>query len=212
LIRGLSFHNINLQIRHLHNKFFGKLILIIKIIYFRENIKIIIGSASTKQDGWISTNYPILDLTNENTFSALFKSETVSNFLAEHVWEHLSLEESAIACRNCFLFLKKGGKLRIAVPDGFHSDDDYISQVKPGGYGPGAHDHKVIYNYQTLSSMLINTGFLVKQLEWFDENNCFHYEDWDVEDGMVMRSTRFDLRNKENPIAYTSLIIDALKP
>ncbi len=179
----------------------------------QSNLKIIIGSASTKQDGWISTNYPLLDLTNESTFSILFnKPESVSNFLAEHVWEHLSLDESAIACRNCFFFLKKGGRLRIAVPDGFHSDADYISQVKPGGYGPGAHDHKVLYNYQTLSAILKNTGFIVKQLEWFDENNCFHFEDWDVEDGMIMRSTRFDLRNKKNLTAYTSLIIDAIKP
>lgn len=174
--------------------------------------KIIVGSAATKQEGWISTNYPLLDLTDARTFAALFDAGSASNFFAEHVWEHLSLEEGASACRNCFAFLKQSGRLRIAVPDGFHPDADYIAQVKPGGYGPGADDHKVLYNYRTLSAMLENAGFKIRLLEWFDEQGNFHHEDWNGVDGFVMRSTRFDQRNKDKPTAYTSLIIDASKP
>jgi predicted SAM-dependent methyltransferase len=174
--------------------------------------KIIVGSASTKQEGWISTDYPILDLTDDRTFAALFDPGSVNNFLAEHVWEHLSLEDGARACSNCFVYLKPGGLLRIAVPDGFHSDADYIAQVKPGGYGSGADDHKVLYNYRTLSALLENAGYKVRLLEWFDEQGKFHNEDWDVEKGFIERSTRFDSRNRDNPTAYTSLIIDASKP
>jgi predicted SAM-dependent methyltransferase len=178
----------------------------------RTNLKIIVGSASTRQEGWISTNYPLLDLTDDRTFAALFAPGSVSNFLAEHVWEHLSLQEGAKACRNCFAFLRRGGTLRIAVPDGLHPDADYIAQVKPGGYGPGADDHKVLYNYQTLSAELEGAGYQVRLLEWFDEHGNFHYEEWNAEDGMIKRSTRFDPRNKTNPTANTSLIIDAIKP
>lgn len=178
----------------------------------QDDLKVIIGSASTEQNGWISTNYPLLDLTNENTFSSLFKLESVSNFLAEHVWEHLSREDGVKACRNCFNFLKKNGKLRIAVPDGLHTDDDYIAQVKPGGYGAGSDDHKVLYDYHVLSEMLIDVGFKVILLEWFDKDGEFHFVDWNVVDGMVRRSTRFDARNNQYPTAYTSLIIDAIKP
>jgi len=178
----------------------------------RNNLKIIVGSAAIKQEGWISTDYPLLDLTDSRTFAGFFDSSSVSNILAEHVWEHLSLEEGAKACSNCFVYLKQGGLLRIAVPDGYHSDPDYIAQVKPGGYGLGADDHKVLYNYRTLSAILENAGYKVRLLEWFDEQGKFHHEDWNVEDGLIRRSTRFDPRNSANPTAYTSLIIDAIKP
>lgn len=178
----------------------------------KDNLRIIIGSASTKQEKWISTDYPVLDLTDDRTFAKLFAPDSVKNFLAEHVFEHLILEDRFIGYLNCFRFLKKKGVLRIAVPDGFHPDPDYIAQVKPGGYGLGSDDHKVLYNYQSLSAELKKAGFYVKLLEWFDEKGEFHYQKWSVENGMIVRSTRFDQRNKINPRAYTSLIIDAIKP
>ncbi|MEJ2452106.1 MAG: hypothetical protein P8047_15835 [Gammaproteobacteria bacterium] len=179
---------------------------------FHKDLKIIVGSGKTSQDGWISTNYPLLDLTNERTFSTYFSVCSISNLLAEHVWEHLSLEEGELACANCFAYLKKNGILRIAVPDGFHPDQDYLAQVKPGGYGPGAEDHKLLYNYRTLTALLECAGFKVRLLEWFDEEGRFHHEDWSKEDGFVLRSTRYDPRNTTNPTAYTSLIADATKP
>ncbi len=178
----------------------------------RNNLKIIVGASATKQEGWISTEYPLLDLTDAHSFAALFDPGSVSNFLAEHVCEHLSLEDGAKACRYCFVYLRQGGLLRIAVPEGLHPDPDYIAQVRPGGYGAGADDHKVLYDYRTLSALLENAGYKVRLLEWFDEQGKFHHVDWDVEEGFVERSTRFDQRNRVNPTAYTSLIIDAVKP
>lgn len=176
-------------------------------------LKIIVGSASTSQSGWVSTNYPLLDLTDERTFHALFKrKEAVERFLAEHVWEHLSLDQAELAARNCRDYLKKGGVIRVAVPDGYHPDSDYIAQVKPGGYGPGADDHKVLYNYRTLSQLFIDQGYEVSLLEWFDEEGKFHSIDWSPEDGMIQRSLRFDGRNKTAPKKYTSVVIDARKP
>ena len=61
-------------------------------------------------------------------------------------------------------------------------------------------------------ALLENAGYKVRLLEWFDEQGKFHHEDWNAKDGFVMRSTRFDQRNRTNPTAYTSLIIDASKP
>ena len=140
------------------------------------NLKIIVGSDSTKQEGWISTNYPLLNLTDAQTFATWFAPQTVSNFLAEHVWEHLSQEDAVKACNNCFTYLKAGGLLRIAVPDGFHPDPEYIAQVMPGGRGPGADDHKVLFNYRSLAALLRDTGYEVRLLEWFDEQAKFHCE------------------------------------
>lgn len=41
----------------------------------------------------------------------------VDAFLAEHVWEHLSLQDAHRATRNCRRHLRPGGRLRLAVPD-----------------------------------------------------------------------------------------------
>ncbi|ORU94012.1 MAG: hypothetical protein A6F70_07265 [Cycloclasticus sp. symbiont of Bathymodiolus heckerae] len=178
----------------------------------KEPLKVILGAGGTKQQGWLSTDYPIIDVLDTDTFRKYFCFSSVHAFQAEHVWEHLTEDEALVASRNCLDALKPGGYFRLAVPDGYHTDSDYIDDVKPGGLGAGADDHKVLYNYQSLSAELKKAGFYVKLLEWFDEKGDFHYQDWSVDDGMVVRSTRFDQRNKMNPRAYTSLIIDAIKP
>lgn len=41
----------------------------------------------------------------------------VDAFVAEHVWEHLSLQDAHRATRNCQRHLRPGGRLRLAVPD-----------------------------------------------------------------------------------------------
>jgi predicted SAM-dependent methyltransferase len=182
-----------------------------KIYTNKEFLRIIVGAAATGQSGWISTDYPILDLTSSSSFAKLFGGRRVKAFLAEHVWEHLTEADCIKACSNCFQFLELGGYLRVAVPDGFHPNEDYISRVKPGGYGAGSEDHKTLHNYKTLPKIFIDAGFEVKLLEWFDEKGQFHYAEWLVEDGFIERSTRFDERNINNSIAYTSLIFDAVK-
>lgn len=174
-------------------------------------IKVILGAAHTHFSGWISTNYPTVDITRRDSMSRHFKAGVVSAFLAEHVWEHLTPEQADAACRNCYEALAPGGYLRMAVPDGLHPDPVYIEQVRPRGSGPGSDDHKVLYTYETLSSLLEAAGFKIKLLEYFDENGKFHYSEWSTDDGMIIRSSRFDKRNAIKPNAYTSLIVDALK-
>lgn len=174
-------------------------------------MKLIIGAADTVQDGWISTDIRDLDVTKESNWINILGLELADNILSEHVWEHLTPEQSDIANKNVFKFLRPGGKYRIAVPDGFHRDPNYIEYVKPGGYGAGAFDHKVLYNYKTLSKSLENSGFVIDLLEYWDENGIFHHNDWDLLEGKIERSMNFDDRNKGGELKYTSLIIDAIK-
>jgi predicted SAM-dependent methyltransferase len=175
-------------------------------------IKIIIGSASTRQDGWLSTNQNTLDLLKRNTWEKLFKPNSVDALLAEHVWEHLSFDEGVIASKNCFDFLKPGGSLRIAIPDGLHPDKNYIEYVKPGGLGAGAKDHKMLYTYKTVTQMLQKGGFSrVNLLEYFHENGQFHKSTWNNDNGYISRSSENDDRNRNGKLAYTSIIVDAIK-
>jgi predicted SAM-dependent methyltransferase len=175
-------------------------------------IRIILGAGATVCEGFVSTDRPQLDICSKASFEKYFRPDTVGVFVAEHVWEHLSLEDGALAFGNCFEFLKPGGVLRIAVPDGFHPNAGYIDRVRPGGCGEGAEDHKVLYDYRTLSALLENAGYKVRLLEWFDEEGKFQYENWSVEWGLIRRSSRFDERNSLTPLTYTSLIVDAIRP
>jgi predicted SAM-dependent methyltransferase len=177
-----------------------------------DHIKIVVGSAGFYDKGWVPTEVEFLNLLDEKQWEQHIQRNSVSNVLAEHVWEHLTPEQGEIAATTCFNFLKRNGKLRIAVPDGFHKDQSYIDFVKPGGSGAGADDHKILYTYQSLSAMLKRVGFTVELAEYFNESKEFVQNKWSAKDGYIHRSMINDKRNADGQPHYTSLIIDAIKP
>lgn len=181
-----------------------------KIKHADSALNIIIGSEKTAYPDWLATNIESLNLLEKSSFENLFGTKKATRFLAEHVFEHITYTDALIALKNCYQFMEKGGSIRIAVPDGFHPNPDYINMVKPGGYGEGADDHKLLYDYHKLSKVLGDAGFRVNLLEYYDEQQQFHFKDWDSKDGHVIRSKRFDKRFHE-PIGYSSLIIDGIK-
>jgi predicted SAM-dependent methyltransferase len=80
-------------------------------------MKVIIGAGNTSYEGWTSTQENELDVLNRADFERMFAIEKPTAFLAEHVWEHMSLDDGMIAAQNCFDFLADGGYVRVAVPD-----------------------------------------------------------------------------------------------
>lgn len=179
--------------------------------------RIIVGAATTQFEGWIPTNREILNLLVESDWAGYFKPNSLDAILAEHVWEHLSADDAIIAATNCYKFLKPGGYLRVAVPDGLHPDPAYIEWVRPRGNGPGADDHKVLHTYNTFRKVFTSAGFDVSLCEYYDEQGEFHSIDWDPADGMIRRSRRFDKisfdrSNSEVQFDFTSIILDAIKP
>jgi len=60
-------------------------------------------------------------------------------------------------------------------------------------------------------SMFEEAGFIVELLEYFDSEGKFHFVDWDVGSGKINRSKRFDERNRNGILRYTSIILDAYK-
>lgn len=174
--------------------------------------RIVIGSSGWFDRGWIPTEEHLLDLTKPETWLQYLPPNSVDAMLAEHVWEHLTPEEASIACKTCFTHLKPGGYIRIAVPDGYHPDPVYQQWVKVGGAWVGqlSNDHKVLYTHETLARLFESAGFRVELLEYFDATGTFHAQPWDVAQGKIRRSQRFDKR-KYN-VSDTSIIIDAFKP
>lgn len=182
------------------------------------SIRIVVGAWGIHDEGWIPTDIEYLNLINRKHWEECFKKCSIEAILAEHVWEHLTPEEAAIALRNCYCYLKPGGYLRIAVPDGFNPDPKYIDAVKVNGSGPGAQDHKVLYNHNSITRLFESEGFDVKVLEYFDREGQFHSCDWDGAHGVIHRSRKFGKKGKVDGITYsdekttyTSLIIDAYK-
>lgn len=169
-------------------------------------IRIVVGAGTTQFEGWISTDIEILDLLKDGTWERLLTPGSVSAILAEHVWEHLSEEEAIVSAGICFRFLKRGGYLRVAVPDGLHPDPVYLRHV-----GPPADGHKILYTYRTLEELFVKAGFTVRPYEHFDEQGVLHVEEWDPEDGTIVRSKRFGLPYSSSDAPYTSIILDAIK-
>lgn len=170
-----------------------------------------IGAGGSRHPGWCSTDRELLDVTRRADFARYWKPSSRRAFLAEHVWEHLTPDQARKANRNCFEFLAPGGWIRLAVPDGLHPDAEYRDRVRPGGKGPGADDHKVLYDYRSLPSTLEEAGFRTTLLEYWDEDGLFHTVPWSLEDGPIERSARTDPRNAGDRLEYTSLIIDAIR-
>ena len=189
-------------------RFLKKLIEIRKLKY---NLKVVLGASGISQHGWLATEHGFLNILIEADWSRYFEKHSINRMLAEHVWEHMTVPEGLLASQHSFNFLADGGSIRIAVPDGLNPDLEYINAVKPNGTGPGARDHKVLYTHDSLGQMLESVGFVVRKLVYFDEKGQFHIEKWNVEDGLVRRSLKYDPRNTDSKINYTSLIIDAIK-
>ena len=171
-------------------------------------LRVTLGAGPTKFDGWFQTDKEILDVTSPEDWSILFAPDSIDFLLSEHMLEHLSEDEARAALTECHRYLKPAGLFRLAVPDGYRRDPTYVKEVAPPNDG-----HKMLYNIDTLTAMLKSVGFMTTPLEYFDAQEQFHAIAWDQNDGMIMRSVRFDTQAEfqRDGLFFTSLIIDARK-
>ena len=173
--------------------------------------RIVLGASAMHDQGWIPTDIEYLNLLCAPDWERFFAPGSLDALLAEHVWEHLTPAEGAAAAAMCFKYLRPGGYLRVAVPDGLHPSPAYREAVRVGGSGAGAHDHKVLYTHRTFSALFEQAGFRCQLLEYFDEQGVFHAEEWSAREGTIRRSKRFDERNRDGRLNYTSIVMDAHK-
>jgi len=184
-----------------------------------EPLKIIIGAGGIHQPGWRSLEERDLDITKPEQWGRLFYPDSIDCILAEHVWEHLTPQEALMAAANCYAYLKPGGNLRIAVPDGNHPSPHYLEWVRPGRGWNGS-DHKVLYSYRTMGQLLSRVGFDVELREFFDDQRRLHSpKPLNPEQGRIQRTFHGYSRTFVGALvsafldtAYTSLIVDARKP
>jgi len=104
-----------------------------------------------------------------------FEPETFDGIFCEHVLEHFNYEYGRILLTECLRVLKKGGAIRIIVPDGnkflraYFDNPDFIIKYKEcsTGYPMEAvnawfyqrYEHQCIYDADYLTDQLKRTGF-----------------------------------------------------
>jgi predicted SAM-dependent methyltransferase len=184
-------------------------------MYGDTEIRVVIGAGEySNNPTWMQTQEKDLNLLNQGNWADLFSQNSIKAILAEHVWEHLTYEEGVQAARNCYTYLKSGGYVRCAVPDGNFPDEEYQQMVQVGGPGPDDHpaaSHKIVHTYQTVTKMFEEAGFEVRLLEYCNDAGEFVFNEWDEKDGYIYRSKRFDHRNSNGELGFVSLIVDAIK-
>lgn len=171
-------------------------------------LRVMLGAGPIRTDGWFQTDKEILDVTSPEDWSVLFAPGSIDSLLSEHMLEHLSEDEARTALSECYRYLKPKGLFRLAVPDGNRRDPRYVKEVAPPADG-----HKMLYTIDSLTAMLRSAGFATTPLEYFDAQEQFHAFTWDQNEGMIMRSVRFDTQQEfqRDGLFYTSLIVDARK-
>lgn len=192
-------------------------------------VRLIIGAKETAQPGWISTDLRSaqapLDMRDAAAWARYFQPETIQNILCEHALEHLWPEEAEAACRNFYRYLKRGGRVRIAVPDANNPDPHYQEHSRPGGayqwlarlvhYSPDEPMHKTHWDFQSLCALLSRVGFQPVLLEWFDAAGRFHRNAWNREAGDVRRclNSPYNLEVYQRWLGFQnlSLIVDGVK-
>jgi predicted SAM-dependent methyltransferase len=180
----------------------------------RKPLKIIVGAAETFQPGWLSTNEQWLDITSTQDWQAVFQGQQLlTHVVAEHVFEHLTPQQSLDALTLIHQHLMPNGRIRIAVPDGYHPDPTYLKHVGINGIGADAADHKQLLNCDRLFDLLSRTGFSeIELLEGYDANQQLVQKQWTAQDGFIHRSRQ----NPDHHVwdfvdANTSLIVDAVR-
>ncbi|KKQ86167.1 MAG: hypothetical protein UT08_C0001G0033 [Candidatus Woesebacteria bacterium GW2011_GWB1_38_8] len=178
-----------------------------KIIQKSENIKLIVGSGGTTQVGWISTDFDTLDITIDSDWSFLLGNKKASAIVAEHVMEHLNWEDIIKSLLNVRKYVRMGGYLRIAVPDGNHPSKYVIDLVKPNGLEPGADDHKVLLNIEKLESLAKELNYFLVPIEYFDKKGHFHSKELNDQRGFIKRSSKhYKGRFTEDKKEYSKFI------
>ncbi|HEX7998671.1 MAG TPA: hypothetical protein VF528_09805 [Pyrinomonadaceae bacterium] len=192
-------------------------------------MNLVVGAKQTNFPGWLSTDLRAqgaqLDIRSAADWQRSFAPNSIDKAVAEHVLEHLTEDEALAALCNVRSYLKAGGHIRIAVPDAYNPNPTYQEHSRPGGkgqawarllwYGSDEPEHKVHYNFQTLSELIERAGLTPRLLEYHDASGRFHRNPWSLSDGPIRRYYNSPYNTQVYQLFHgfqnVSLIVDGVK-
>ncbi|MGY8679179.1 hypothetical protein Q2941_15460 [Bradyrhizobium sp. UFLA05-153] len=165
------------------------------------------GAGLTSYSDWIPVEFTDIDATNAQDWRRYFVPDSISNILAEHVWQHMTAEQGLAAARVVHEYLRNGGCFRVAVPDRNHPSPDYYDDSKPDPRYPRPQG----FLRQRLNGRTSHIGRLLRCDTDRVVGGSFNEVPWDDERGHIKRSAHNSPRNTNGKLTYTSLIVDAIK-
>lgn len=140
-------------------------------------MKINFGCGSNLLEGWINK-----DAECDIRKPLPFADGVADRILAEHVVEHVTHQEAWSFFVECKRVLKRGGVLRVAIPDITRMQkkmtDEYRNAVKAGGHGDNPiraavfeHGHQAAWNQELLMTFLTAIGFKAEKVEMGKSSN-----------------------------------------
>jgi predicted SAM-dependent methyltransferase len=191
-------------------------------------IRVALGEVHTQtRKGWVCTTQSMLDATSPAHFQRLLGSLQADAFVAEHVWEHMTVAEGLAAASLCFKHLRPGGRLRLAVPDGLRQMQ-CARASKDDGHGVSTlacnsstkalfkeieDGHLVQYTPQLLHALLLSAGFeVVVPLEYHDAQSAWQSVPWAAGDYGRIARARFNASSELPTGRSVSIVFDAIKP
>ena len=143
-----------------------------------------------------------VDIVTEVDNLEMFKTEQVDLIYASHLLEHFKRHETELILKEWYRVLKKGGILRLAVPDfeaivNLYMQAKDIEQVMGLLHGRQNHEYNIHYrsfDFSSLSNILKKVGFeKVYRYNWretvhknYDDFSQAYNPHMDKENGMLM--------------------------
>lgn len=154
------------------------------VIKNNKTLKLHIGCGRQYKEGWINIdnnsldNITKLDLKYDILKGIPFPNDSVDFIYNEHFFEHITVEEGQNFIKDCMRVLKKGGVLRIAMPDldecvkaycnpnGLEDDKEFLTKYGLGFIKTRAerlnvdfrYGHKWLYDWEELERRLKEAG------------------------------------------------------
>ena len=131
--------------------------------------------------------YPHVHFVRDIRSPRMWESSAADLIYACHVLEHLERSVVSSVLSNWCRFLKRGGVLRLSVPDFdallyiYERCGRNVSEIAPplmGGQINRLDFHRSVYNRAFLRNLLVDVGF--REVREWDPLNCVHHDfnDW----------------------------------